>query len=174
MLVHNAEVNVARTNCEFAGTLCRVRTRSIITVRTVQAKRKVQAAHIHIHFVSCNSPRRPVRPWGPSKGYSNEVSPDTSARTMSDKNEKTGAVSEWRYHRSPPMLLFLNTSFDCVLPISSKSVVKTYPFLNDTPSLSLSHTHIHTHTHTYSRRLASFFYWTGLVWISVMCLYSLM
>lgn len=40
----------ARTNCEFAGTMCQVRVRSIITFRTMQAKRKVQAAEIHIHL----------------------------------------------------------------------------------------------------------------------------
>jgi len=62
----------------------------------MQDKLKVQAAQIHIRFVSCSSPRRPVRRWGTSEGYSKAVSPETSARAVSDRNEKTGAVSEWR------------------------------------------------------------------------------
>ena len=40
--------------------------------------------HSHIQCVSCSSPRRPLQPWGPSKGYSKAVSPEMSARAMSD------------------------------------------------------------------------------------------
>jgi hypothetical protein len=138
----------ARTEYELARTLRQVR--SIIPIRSLQAKWESQDAEIPARLSCFCTPQCPVRLWGPSKGYSKAVFPEPFARVVSDINEKTGAVNGWKFaeiflfYRSliPPSTLFT---------MQSKNVVKVHSFLNDTHARARTHTpHTHTtHTHTH-------------------------